>query len=222
MTPPALGIDIANLKFNACLIQHSGKLKHNVFPNTEPGFEQLREWLSMQGLERVDACLEATGTDGQALSLFLYRAGHTVSVINPTAIKAFAQSRLSRTKTDRVEAQLIASFCQAQAPPAWRPLPAEVRELQPLVRRLESLIEMRVAEENRLSSGISVEVVRESVEELLDHLKTQIKPPERLLRDHINNHPGLKRQSHLLGSIPGIAQTTVAVLLAEITEIRQY
>lgn len=222
MTAPALGIDIAKLKFNACLIQQSGKLKHKVFPNTPTGFTQLLEWLSKQDVESVHACLEATGTYGEALALFLHQAGHTVSVINPAAVKAFAQSRLSRTKTDRVDAELIARFCQAQEPLGWTPLPQEVRELQALVRRLESLIEMRVAEENRLSSGITVEAVRESVKGHLAYLNEQIKRTEELIRTHINNHPRLKRQSELLDSIPGIAETTAALLLSEITDITQY
>jgi transposase len=113
-------------------------------------------------------------------------------VVNPAAIRAFAGSRLSRTKTDRVDAELIARFRQAQAPPAWTPPPAGVRELQALVRRLESLAEMRVAEENRLSSGITVDSVRESVEELPAHLNEQIKRTEKLIREHINNHPRLR------------------------------
>ena len=153
---------------------------------------------------------------------FCIEAGHTVSVINPAAIKAFAASRLSRTKTDSVDAELIARFCLAQAPAAWTPLPEEVRELQALVRRLESLIEMRVMEENRLSSGIAVDLVRRSVEELLAYLNEQIKRTEELIRTHINNHPPLKRQSRLLDSIPGIAETTAALLLSEITDITQY
>lgn len=222
MTEPALGIDIAKLKFNACLINTSGKLKHKVFANNSTGFEPLLEWLAKQGVECVHACMEATGTYGEALALALHQAGHTVSVVNPAAIKAFAGSRLSRTKTDRVDAELIARFCLAQAPSAWTPLPQQVRELQALVRRLESLVEMRVMEENRLSSGITVELVRESVEELLKHLSTQIKRTEKLIREHIDNHPQLRRQSELLDSIPGIAQTTAALLLSEITDITQY
>jgi transposase len=222
MTEPALGIDIAKLKFNVCLIQHSGKLKHKVFPNTATGFEQLCDWLSRQGIQGVHACLEATGTYGEALALHLHSSGHTVSLINPAATKAFAHSRLSRTKTDRVDAELIARFCLAQEPSVWTPPPAEVRELQALVRRLESLIEMRVMEENRLSSGITVESVRESVQALLDHLKEQIKRTEKLIREHIDSHPRLRRQSELLDSIPGIAQSTAASLLSEITDITQY
>jgi transposase len=222
MTESVLGIDIAKLKFNVCLINKGGKLRHKLFPNNASGFEQLKEWLTRQGVQCLHACLEATGSYGEALSLFLHQAGHTVSVINPAAIKAFAASRLSRTKTDRVDAELIARFCLAQAPPAWTPLPVEVRELQALVRRLESLQEMRVMEENRLSSGITVEVVRASVEELLNHLNTQIKRTEELIREHIKRHPRLKQRSELLDSIPGIAESTAALLLSEITDIRQY
>ncbi len=222
MTESVLGIDIAKLKFNVCLINAQDKLRHKLFPNTSTGFAQLAEWLSKRGVQRVHACLEATGTYGEALALFLHQAGHTVSVVNPAAVKAFAQSRLSRTKTDKVDAELIARFTQAQAPPAWTPLPQEVRELQALVRRLESLIEMRVMEENRLSSGITVEAVRASVQEHLAYLNEQIKRTEELIRQHINNHPGLKRQSALLDSIPGIAETTAALLLSEMTDIKQY
>jgi transposase len=222
MTLSTLGIDIAKLKFNVCLINHSSKLKHKVFANTATGFEQLLNWLAKQSVERAHACLKATGTYGEALALWLHQAGHLVSVVNPAAIKAFAASRLSRTKTDRVDAELIARFCIAQAPPAWTPLPAEVRELQALVRRLESLIEMRVAEENRLEAGITVEAVKASIEELIVHLSAQIKQTESLIRTHIKDHPRLKEQSALLSSIPGIALTTAATLLAEITDITKY
>jgi transposase len=222
MIEPVLGIDVSKLKFNVCLISTSGKLKHKVFPNTSAGFKQLCEWLSGQGIEHLHACLEATGTYSEPLALFLIDAGHRVSLINPAAIKAFAQSRLSRTKTDRVDAELIARFTQAQQPPAWAPPALEVRELQALVRRLESLIEMRVMEENRLSSGITVDLVRESVEEHLAYLHEQIKRTEGLIHQHINSHPTLKHQSELLDSIPGIAETTAAHLLSEITDITQY
>jgi transposase len=222
MTDSTLGIDISKLKFNVCLINKGGELKQKVFPNTSTGFEQLLGWLSKQGVQRVHACLEATGAYGDSLALFLHEAGHTLSRVNPAATKAFAQSRLSRTKTDRLDAELLARFCLAQAPPLWTPLPQEVRELQALVRRLEALIEMRVMEENRLSSIITVNSVRQSVEEHLTYLNEQIKRTEELIREHINNHPGLKRQSQLLDSIPGIAETTAALLLSEMTDITQY
>jgi transposase len=222
MTSSTLGIDIAKLKFNACLLRTDGKLRHKVFPNTTEGFAQLAEWLSGQGAPRTHACMEATGAYGEALALFLHAGGHAVSVVNPAAVKAFAQSRLSRTKNDKVDAELIARFCLAQRPQAWSPPAPEVRELQALARRLESLVEMRVAEENRLSSGVAVEAVRQSVEEHVAYLNEQIKRTEGLIRDHIDRHPTLKRQRALLDSIPGVGEATAALLLAEMTDIKQY
>ena len=181
MILPVLGIDIAKLKFDACLINIDAKLRYKVFPNNVAGFAQLAAWLTKQGVGQAHACMEATGTYGEALALHLHAAGHTVSIINPAAVKAFAGSRLSRTKTDKVDAELIARFCVAQQPPRWTPPAREVRELQALVRRLEALI-----------------------------------------RRHIDTHPDLRRQHDLLDSIPGIGETTAALLLAEIVDVTQY
>jgi transposase len=223
MIRSTLGIDIAKLKFDVCLLNPQGKRRHKVFPNTASGFSQLAMWLTKQGVtQQVHACLEATGTYGEALAYYLHQDGYTLSVVNPAAVKAFAGSRLSRTKTDRVDAELIARFCLAQQPLAWTPPAPEVRELQALVRRLEALIEMRVAEENRLEAGSVVVAVRASVEEHVAYLAAEIKRTEELIRNHISNHPPLKQQSELLDSIPGVGQTTAALLLAEIVDMTQY
>src|SRR3712207_9559251 len=80
MTVPSLGLDIAKLKFNACLLRQGGKLRHHVFPNTAAGFAQLADWLAKQGAERVHACLEATGTYGDSLATYLHEAGHLVKI----------------------------------------------------------------------------------------------------------------------------------------------
>src|SRR5918996_6473509 len=128
-----LGIDVSKWKFNVCLIRHDGKLRHRIFPNTAAGFIELAAWLLKQKVERVHACLEATGTYSEALATYLFDASHQVSLVNPAAIKSFAGAQLSRTKTDKVDAELIARFCLTQQPGAWTPPPPEMRELQALV-----------------------------------------------------------------------------------------
>ena len=87
------------------------------------GFAQLSDRLAGLGVERVHACLEATGTYYEALASHLHGRGHTVSVVNPASVKDYARSRLSRTKNDRVDATLIAGFCLERRPPAWQPAP---------------------------------------------------------------------------------------------------
>jgi transposase len=79
----ALGVDIAKLKFDVCLIKENQKVKHKVFANTTHGFEQLVVWLNAHQAGSLHVCLEATGTYGEALALHLFNAGLTVSVVNP-------------------------------------------------------------------------------------------------------------------------------------------
>ncbi len=216
-----LGIDVAKLKFNVCLIREDGRLRHKVFANTAAGFAQLSNWLVANHVVQVHACMEATGTYGEALATYLVDASQQVSVINPAAIKAYAGCQLSRTKTDKVDAELIARFCLTQNPPLWTPLAPEIRHLQALVRRLDALIEMRTMEQNRLSSGVTVAEVEASIKALTASLEEQIKSTEQLIKAHINAHPALQAHRDLLLSIPGIGEATTARLLAEI-DFQQY
>ncbi len=81
---------------------------------------------------------------------------------------------------------------------------------------------MRVAEENRFSSGISTAAVRHSLEAHIAYLIEQIKQTEAAIQTHINNDSDRKEQSDLLDSIPGLGATTAALLLAEIVNIKEY
>jgi transposase len=118
--------------------------------------------------------------------------------------------------------QLIARFCQMHQPPPWAPPAPQVRELQALVRRLETLTEMHTMEENRLGSGVESAAVQASLQEHLDYLVQQIEKTRRQIKDHIDRHPDLKGQSKLLESIPGIGETTAALLLAELGNISHF
>ncbi len=92
MPLPPLGLDISQLKFNACLLRAGGQLRHQVFPNHPEGFARLSEWLGTQGVAPAPACLEATGTAGDALAAYRHAHRHTVSIVNPAQIRAYAQS----------------------------------------------------------------------------------------------------------------------------------
>ena len=216
MARPVLGIDIAKAKFDACRLLPDGALQRKVFPNTCPGFALLTRWLSQHTTEAVPACLEATGTYGAALALYLHAQPHVVSLINPAAIKACAASRLTRSKTDRVDAALIARFCATQQPAAWTPPVAEVQALQALVRRFDALVEMRTRERNRLAAGETLAAVRSSIEAHLAYLQQEITQTEHRIQRHMRQHPALHAQFLRLLSIPGIGAATAARLLGEI------
>ena len=170
----------------------------------------------------VHACLEATGTYGEALATFLYEQGHTVSVVNPAQIYHFVQTSLSRTKTDKKDAQQIARFCQLHQPPAWRPLPVQVRVLQALVRRLDALLDIRTSETNRLTAGPMAAEVTASIQSVLAFLDREVAAIKGQIKEHINRHPDLKSKRDLLVSIPGIAEASAAAILAELGDVAQF
>jgi transposase len=214
-----LGIDIAKAKFQVALLVDE-KIRHKTFMNTPAGFQQLAEWLHRQTVPAVHACLEATGTYGNALAVWLHDAGHVVSVVNPAIIHAYARTQLARSKTDRLDAELIARFTATQSPARWTPPARELRELQALVRRLDALQGMRTQEANRLAAGVVVDDVRLSIEAMLASLDAQIAHVQQLIRDHLDRHPGLRSQRDLLTTIPGIGEATAAVLIAELFDKR--
>lgn len=213
MSKAVLGIDIAKQKFEVALLIDN-KFKHKVCKNTPEGFDALKVWLQKQKAPALHACMEATSTYGEELATYLHDLGHTVSIVNPARVKGFAQSELIRTKTDSVDAGLIARFCLAMGPEPWLPPSPEIRRLQALVRRAEALINMRIQEENRLD--VSHCSVKTSIKEHICYLETEIENVKREITDQINKDPDLKNKKDLLNSIPGVSDATSASILAEL------
>ena len=217
MHPLQLGIDVAKAKLDCALRLTSGKFRHKVVDNTPAGFKALDDWLTKEGATALQVCMEATGIYWEAVAEHLAaRPETTVSVVNPAQIKAFGASRMVRTKTDKVDAKLIAQFCAERTPEPWQaPTPAE-RTLRALVLRLDALQAMRTQESNRLE--VARESVAEGIAKHLTWLDDEIARLSKAIRDHIDNDPTLKDKHRLLDSIPGLGERTTAVLLAFLAE----
>lgn len=215
-----LGVDVSRRKFDVALLSGE-KIKNKVFPNSREGFDRLIGWLERQGAGRVHACLESTGVYGEELALALASAGHKVSVVNPARIKGFGQSELSRTKTDKADAALIARFCQALKPEEWTPPPPPIRSLRELARRLEALGDMLQQERNRLDSARSEEVKR-SIQGVIAHVEEEMDQIRGAIRGQIDRHPDLWGKRDLLTSIPGIGEATIATILSEFDSVERF
>lgn len=217
-----LGLDVAKKTFQVVLLL-AQKKRHKSFANTPEGFRALQQWLLQAcGDTPVHACLEATGSYSDALARFLAATLQTVSLVNPARIKAFAQSHLQRTKTDRADAALIAQYAAQVQPPAWLPPPPEITTLQALVRHLDSLLDVRQQLRNRLTDGPQVAPVLDSLRTVITELEAAIAQVEQQIHAHIAGHPDLQQAADLLDSIPGIGALTAAKLLGEIEHLRTY
>ena len=219
MSKAVVGIDVSKRKLDVALL-FGGKVKHKAAPNTPDGFEELCSWLARNNAQGAHVCMEATSTYGEPVAAYLHERGFTVSMVNPSRIKGFAQSELSRTKTDKSDAALIARFCEALGPSAWTPDPPEVRELRALVRRLDALIGMRGQEANRLEGA--EEVVAGRIREHLEYLDGEIKRIRETINERIDQTPSLREKRKLLESIPGIGPASVGLILAEFGDVTRF
>ncbi len=215
-----LGIDVAKAKLDCALRLPGGKYRNKVVENSLTGFKVLTEWLSKQGAVTLHVCLEATGVYWEAVAEVLAAHGMTVSVVNPAQIKAFGASRLVRTKTDKVDARLIAEFCVERSPAPWQAPSPNEQALRAMVLRLEALQTMRTQESNRLE--VAREAVKPGIAEHIEWLDKQIDALAKTIRDHINNDPDLKDKRALLDSIPGVGERTIATLLAFYANVERF
>ena len=95
-----IGIDISKETFNVAFDQH-GYWINEKFRNLKRGFSSFSKYLTPQ-----DHCvMEASGPYYLPLAMDLFQRGIPVSVVNPLVIRRFSQMRLSRTKTDKKDAQ---------------------------------------------------------------------------------------------------------------------
>jgi len=219
MSAPILGIDIAKQRVAVALLVE-GKVRNRSFKNAPDGFESLALWLRKWGIDQVHACMEATGNYGEALAIYLHGAGHTVSIVNPARIKGFAQSELIRTKTDKVDAGIIARFCLAMKPVSWTPPSPEIRSLRALVRWVDSLTGMLTQEKNRL--GSAHESVIPLIKGHINYLDKEIEEVREQIADLIDRDPDLSQKKDLLTSIPGIGTATIPVILAELDNLERF
>ncbi len=216
-----LGIDVSKDKLDLVLRTERGKF-HKMISNNVEGFKRLDKWLRSQHVNRIHACLEATGQYGDEVAEYLYIRDNDVSVVNPARIKRYGESKLHRNKTDKADADLIAEFCLKEKPALWKPLDPDIKRLRALIRRLQALKDNLQQEKNRKSSGELDAWVTKDLEIHINFLQERIKATKKEIKDLIDQNPGLKAQRDLLTSIIGIGDLTASTLLAEIGDFSTF
>ena len=186
-------------------------------PNTAVGIAALVARLKAQAPTLI--VLEATGVYHQAVTAALLLAELAVAVVNPRQVRDFARSQGQHAKTDRLDASLLARFA-AQVQPVPRALPtSETQELAALVDRRRQLLDMLVAEKNRLA--IARPSVRPSVAAHIAYLTQAVADTDTELDAWIAQSPVWRAQEGLLRSVPGVGPQLARALLATLPELGQ-
>lgn len=205
-----IGIDVSKDTFDAALPQEKGYQTHQ-WENQSAGFESLLAHLPAQ----AHCVMEATGPYYLRVASFLYEKGIAVSVVNPLVIKRFSQMKLSRTKTDKADACLIAEYARLHEPSQWQPSVAWMEDIQQENSLLEQLIKQRTSLQNHRHALLQRPHISEkallTLEELLTKLNEQIQDLEESITKKSKDE--CAPLVEVLTSIPGIGPKTAIHLL---------
>ena len=138
--------------------------------------------------------------------------------INPRNVRDFAKSLGKLAKTDRIDAIVLARFAQAVRPPLRPVADEQSQELQAQLTRRRQLVEMIVAEKNRLAAT-DANKVRKLIKEHIEYLKKQLTINEYDLDQTIKQTPVWLEKIDLLESVPAIGRVTASTLVALLPEL---
>ena len=184
--------------------------------NDHDGIEELVRRLKAEKADLV--ALEATGGFETLAVAKLAACDICVIVVNPAQVRAYASAIGRRAKTDTIDAALIAAFVVATKPQI-RPLrDAQTQALSALVDRRRQIVQMIVAEENRLRMALD-KTTHKSIKRLLAALRREMESIDADMDDHIRKSPLWRVREALLTSVPGVGRATARTLLAEMPEL---
>jgi len=211
-----LGLDVSKLSIDVCLLPADGRPQKTVIDNSIAGFQKLLCWLDGVDLSQLHVCLEPTGKYSRAVAGFLHEAGLRISQVNSYTVLCHGRSKNYRSKTDSIDAFLLADYCLKENPSTWSPAPQSHTELNELQMRIYDLAETIRQENNRLEAGGISTLVRQNIEEHLAYLTVQKKRLELASRNLVKSDPLLGSNFSILHSIIGLGEQSAISLLAAV------
>jgi transposase len=216
MTTPVLfvGIDVAKATLEVAL-RPSGE--HWTVANEPAAITTLVTTLQQQPPTLI--VLEATGGFEHAVVAALAAAGLPLVVVNPRQVRDFARATGQLAKTDAIDAHVLALFAE-RVRPEPRPLPDDAAQaLDALLTRRRQLLDMLVAEKNRL--GFARPPIRRSLTQHIRWLERQLGDVDDELGRMIEASPLWRAKDNLLQSVPGVGPVLSRTLLGELPELGQ-
>ena len=213
-----VGIDVAKDTLELAVDDHSPTRRMS---NDGAGIAQLSAELAALGARVGAGVMEATGGYQRQVAVALCLAGLPVMVINPRQARDFAKAMGHLSKTDAIDARVLAHLAATLHASERRerllmkvPDPQQEALHALMVRRLQ-LIGMRVAESNRLA--VSHRAQHQSIQAVLRVLDRQIEVIDRSVDGHLDAH--FARKLDLLKGLKGVGRGTQASLMAGLPEL---
>ena len=208
-----IGIDVAKESLE---IKHSDQSNSYSRKNSKRAVQRITKRLTELDVQLV--VVEATGGYEALLVDELHRVGVPVAVMNPRQTKSFAASLGRRAKSDPIDATILCLYAERVRPRATEPLSPEIKALGELSARRTQLIQMLVAEKNRLSSPQNSSL-KDSIREHISYLEQELKTLSEEIGKIIQSDKELRRKSEILESVKGVGAVLSQTLLTELPEL---
>jgi transposase len=207
------GVDVSSFCLEARIGRNGAGAS---FPNHAEGIAALAAFCQSHQVELV--AMEATGGYEQQALAQLSGQGLPVAILNPRAVRKFSESMGRLEKTDAIDAGMIAWYAQTKR---CRPMclaPQTQLELRACVTRLRQLTEVRTAQLNQ-QRLVTDRAIRDGFRRMLAFLAGQIRELEQSIAALLAADPLWRALDQTFRTIKGVADRTVARILAEMPEI---
>jgi len=192
-----LGIDIAKSYLDAAI----GSEKRR-FSNDTIGHRELIKW-GKQVKVPVQVICESSGGYERALVQGLARARIKISLVQANRVRQFARAAGILAKTDRIDAKVLCEFGKVMQPQTVTAATLEQEHLRELESQRRHLTRLLVMEQNRGARVSDASVVKLN-RSLINQIKKQIEKLDLLIKEHIEQSPGLSAKAEKLTSIKGV------------------
>ena len=208
-----IGIDVA--KDELAIFVDGPSERHFTCPNKRKDLKHLAR--DLKKLNPAVIVLEATGGYELAAAVAFSDAGLPSAIVFPRRVRQFALGLGMNAKNDDIDARVIAYYGRMAG---IKPVPLksrELRELDALTTRRSQLIEMRLAEQNRLDTAYPS--AHKSIQHHIRFIKRQIKDAETEIASRIKESETWRQADQLLQSVPGVGPILSSTLITDLPEL---
>lgn len=215
-----VGIDVGSKELVVVILVNGKATKAKTFANTAEGHAHLVKVLNKYQ-EPARVCLEATGSYHFDLAVALSKEPNIeVMVVNPKASKNFAAVLMNRSKTDVLDAEVLAVYCERMDFKAWKcPAPNRLA-LRTCSRRLVELKTQRARAKNQLHALETVsetpEYILRDARQAIEELETRVETLQGHALEIVKQDEVLEPMLKFLLSVKGIAEVSAVQILGEV------
>jgi transposase len=208
-----VGIDVAKDKVDACIRSLS---QRQTFPSGAEGRRKLIAWLRKHKVDR--AVMEASGGYERDWAKALREACFQVRIVDPKRVRNFARSAGRLAKNDVIDAEMIAWFAETFEDAPSQTHDAAREELAALVKARKAVIDLKTRLQSQNEHAVPG-AVQKAHARVLKGLDAEIAKLEDAIVVTVKATPAFAARAEIIESVPGLAETASAVLIAGLPEL---